>query len=584
MKHFIFFVAACFCNLLCLAQTQTITVGTLDARKGIYVPRLTTLPTAKPGFLVYKTTGADSGLYIGSISGSTWNKVFPGSGGSYTGGNGIRITGNTIALRDTLSAPVNLYYSGSTTSAYSIKNHDPAGGTASNSYQLFQLGQLKFLLQSLNTGVYRTEIFGELNGLYLDYLRSSKLSSIYLQVTNGTANVHEILMRTDTVRITGINGVKLNPVTNLNRYNLLAYDTVTKAVVSAPKSLLSTGSTIDTTSLSVRINQKLQEVTAGTGITTMPYGGSYNGVIVNADTAGIIASKANVANQIAAATLSTIPGVIDVQDVQNGGLRCTNCSTQTFTDSSYLTKRKADELYAGASISSRSSSVEEFYDFYSAPTTTQGGSNGLSVNATGSGTSASTVTSPAANRPGILSLSTGTTATGRTTLYNASGMNMLVIGGGYFTTGIDVRHPTLYAAGEDYFTVFGLMSSTGKDQTNGIYVLYDAGGTTTGSAASANYQFVTANAGTRLFTTTSVPVASGTASDFQRLRIEVTPAGDTARLYIGGTLAATHTGASLPAGANLSLTASITKYGVGTTARTMQIDWIDWRYLFTTPR
>ncbi|MCA0381716.1 MAG: hypothetical protein LCH58_06115 [Bacteroidetes bacterium] len=578
MKRFLFFVAACFCSLLSVAQSTSIIANTVDARKAIYVPRLTTLPTARPGLLVYKTTGADSGLYIGRTTGSTWNKVFPGSGGtSYTIGNGLKQVGSTLQWADTLLNNTTVNLIGSTQLKFTYSS-------PSNNTPYYYLSPFSAEMKGIDR--YNNTIILGAGGN--SYNNGISLQSAFYGGSAGTegSTGSSIRLRGDTIRAQdGFLSTQYKPIAaSLTKYDFWGYDKVSGAFVRIPSTLLPTGSTIDTTSLSVRINQKLQEVTAGTGITTMPYGGSYNGVIVNADTAGIIASKANVANQIAAATLSTIPGVIDVQDVQNGGLRCTNCSTQTFTDSSYLTKRKADELYAGASISSRSSSVEEFYDFYSAPTITQGGSNGLSVNATGSGTSASTVTSPAANRPGILSLSTGTTATGRTTLYNASGMNMLVIGGGYFTTGIDVRHPTLYAAGEDYFTVFGLMSSTGKDQTNGIYVLYDAGGTTTGSAASANYQFVTANAGTRLFTTTSVPVTSGTASDFQRLRIEVTPAGDTARLYIGGTLAATHTGASLPAGANLSLTASITKYGVGTTARTMQIDWIDWRYLFTTPR
>ena len=72
------------------------TVKSLQVTDFLGIPRVTTLPVyGKPGAMLYKYGGADSGLYVRSQSGTYWNKIGAagGGGGSYTAGNGIKALG-----------------------------------------------------------------------------------------------------------------------------------------------------------------------------------------------------------------------------------------------------------------------------------------------------------------------------------------------------------------------------------------------------------------------------------------------------------------------------------------------------------
>lgn len=224
---------------------------------------------------------------------------------------------------------------------------------------------------------------------------------------------------------------------------------------------------------------------------------------------------------------------------------------------------------------------EYWNEWITAPTATTSGGNDLVVNATGTGAGAGVLATPAANRPGVLTLQTGSTATGRASIYTNSGLNTFALGGGAATLATDLYAPTLSTSTERYAALFGFYDATTMNQTDGIYFLYDEGGVSTGSAASANWQCVTVSNSNRTFTTTSTAVSS---TDFQRLAIEVNAAGTSVDFKINGATVATHT-TNIPTG-----NSRIVTYGyqliksIGTNSRTVRVDWTYGKINFTTGR
>ena len=224
---------------------------------------------------------------------------------------------------------------------------------------------------------------------------------------------------------------------------------------------------------------------------------------------------------------------------------------------------------------------EYWNEWMAVPTATSSGGNDLVVNATGTGAGAGMVATPSANRPGVVTLQTGSTATGRTSFYTNSGLNTIELGGGAATLATDLFVPNLSTSGERFAFLFGFYDATTMNQTDGIYFLYDEGGVSTGSAASANWQCVTVSNSNRTFTTTSTAVSS---TDFQRLSIEVNAVGTSVVFKIGGTTVATHT-TNIPTG-----NSRIVTYGyqliksIGTNSRTVRVDWTYGKIAFTTSR
>lgn len=224
---------------------------------------------------------------------------------------------------------------------------------------------------------------------------------------------------------------------------------------------------------------------------------------------------------------------------------------------------------------------EYWNEWMAVPTATTSGGNDLVVNATGTGSGAGMVATPSANRPGIVTLQTGSTATGRTSFYTNSGLNTIELGGGAATLASDLFVPSLSNGTDRFAFLFGFYDATTMNQTDGIYFLYDEGGVSTGSAASANWQCVTVSNSVRTFTTTSTAVSS---TDFQRLAIEVNAAGTSVDFKIGGTTVATHT-TNIPTG-----NSRIVTYGyqliksIGTNSRTVRVDWTYGKIAFTTSR
>lgn len=214
-----------------------------------------------------------------------------------------------------------------------------------------------------------------------------------------------------------------------------------------------------------------------------------------------------------------------------------------------------------------------FHDHFLSPpiistTTTTVGPMLLSASGTGA-TATGQATADAA-RPGQIRLTTGTTTTGRSAIHHVQ--NTVRLGGGVWTIGWGAL-PTTLSTGTDRYQLFiGLIDNpAAANQADAVYFLYDEGGVSTGSAASANWQCVTTKGSVRTFTTTSVAVSTTTWAD---LEIRLNAAGTSVDFLINGTVVATHT-TNIPTSASELCTpgAGILK-SAGTNARTVDLDYV----------
>lgn len=127
----------------------------------------------------------------------------------------------------------------------------------------------------------------------------------------------------------------------------------------------------------------------------------------------------------------------------------------------------------------------------------------------------------------------------------------------------------------------GFWDTFSVNQVDGAYFLYDAQGVSTGSASSGNWQIVTSSNSVRTFTTTSVAIDN---TNLQKLRIDVNAAGTSVQFYINNTLVGTHT-TNIPTGTARSFgMGNYLQKSAGTTARTVDVDYMFYKTKFTTPR
>jgi len=201
---------------------------------------------------------------------------------------------------------------------------------------------------------------------------------------------------------------------------------------------------------------------------------------------------------------------------------------------------------------------------------------------TGTGAATTTQAIDSANHPTIVRSTTGTTATGRASL-DCVGITSLALGSGTVVYEAGVNITTLSTSAERYQLVIGLRDSlTAANQVDGAYILYDEGGVSTGSAASANWQCVTASNSTRTFTTSATAV---TAAAWHTIRIEVDAAGTSVGFFVDGTSICTAHTTNIPTGTARALGAgTMFLKSVGTTARTLDLDYILTDFNFTTFR
>ena len=210
---------------------------------------------------------------------------------------------------------------------------------------------------------------------------------------------------------------------------------------------------------------------------------------------------------------------------------------------------------------------EIFADFESS-----GVLNPFFTSGAGTGATVGASSTDAANRVGIASAETGTTATGRAAI--ATSTSAILLGGGEVVFEAAINIPTLSDGTDTYIARFGLQDNAAAESTDGVYFEYDSG-------TSANWRIVTANSTTRTKTTTSTAVAAAT---WMRLKIVINAAGTLATFYINdvsiGTISTNiPTGAGRSTGVIMNIVKSL-----GSNNRTIRVDWVHVTYTFTSAR
>lgn len=193
-----------------------------------------------------------------------------------------------------------------------------------------------------------------------------------------------------------------------------------------------------------------------------------------------------------------------------------------------------------------------------------------------------TIPAPTADRPGGVSLDTGTTTTGVAAAYlpttiAAAGNGCVLFGGGKWTMEWVVEIATLSTVGEEYTFRCGFRDATEATSTDacvdGAYFEYDR-------LSSVNWRMVTASNSTRTKTNTSTAVATGKT----KLKIVVNAAGTSVDFYVNDTLVGT-VATNVPSGAgrDTGVVAIINK-SAGTTSRSVILDACDARCRLTNKR
>lgn len=129
---------------------------------------------------------------------------------------------------------------------------------------------------------------------------------------------------------------------------------------------------------------------------------------------------------------------------------------------------------------------------------------------TGAGATPTILMPPDNAHPGILNLSTGTTATGKSGIFLSPSIttNSMKPYAGQFAMTWYLQVPILSNGTDRFAFRFGFGDSITADFANGIYFEYD-------DSASANWRVKTAAASTRTVVDSGVAVASGTWTKFQ---------------------------------------------------------------------
>lgn len=200
------------------------------------------------------------------------------------------------------------------------------------------------------------------------------------------------------------------------------------------------------------------------------------------------------------------------------------------------------------------------------PPTTTNTPNDLNVTSTGTGAGV-TAQASEVGKFGLARASTGTTATGRAAI--STGATLAIIDAATWIFETELRVNLLSTAAERFQLLAGLIDTlTAANQVDGAYFLYDEGGVSTGSTASANWQTCVVANSVRSFADTGIPVDL----NWVRLRVEATETE--VRFYLNGTLVRT-VNSGIPSGlARATGFGSLFIKSVGTTARTVDYDWM----------
>ncbi len=355
----------------------------------------------------------------------------------------------------------------------------------------------------------------------------------------------------------------------------LASPTFTGTVAGITKSMVGLGSVDNTsdagkpvsTAQQTALDLKVDKVT-GKALSTEDYtsaektklGGISTGATAN-DTDANLKARANHTGTQAASTISDFAEAVD--DRVNALLVAGTNVTLTYDD----TANTMTVASSGGSSFSPSTTFE-IYDDWMADS--MSGRNGWAQSTSGGSTYTA---GGGATNPGLITVDTGATATGRAAV--TLGTSLWLFGGGAVTYESLVRIPTLSDGTNTFTCAFGLSDSVTGEAVDGVYFLYD-------TAGSANWIFKSSNNSVRTTITSTVAVAANT---WVKLKFVVDSTGANVEAFINGASIGTNS-ANIPTGSGRETTIQPLRIikSLGTTARTAQADYVWITKTFSTAR
>lgn len=179
--------------------------------------------------------------------------------------------------------------------------------------------------------------------------------------------------------------------------------------------------------------------------------------------------------------------------------------------------------------------------------------------------------------PGITQASTSNSSSGLVSfgIGGTVGLSAVCFGGGAWVYETVLRIPTLSTGSETFLVIGGFNDNRANTGTDMVAFRYTHG------TNSGKWEVVTRANGAETATDTTIAV---TANQWYKLRIEVAANASSVAFYIDGTLRATNT-TNIPSGTGreTGIHTGIIKQ-VGTTARTMDVDYIYYSNELTTTR
>lgn len=193
-----------------------------------------------------------------------------------------------------------------------------------------------------------------------------------------------------------------------------------------------------------------------------------------------------------------------------------------------------------------------------------------STGGTGASAIAGSATLTNATNQGIVVLTTGTDATGRSSIFKE--VNQLLLGGGPILIEALINVGSLGAAADDYIIDlgFGDLAASGE-LTNGVYFSYER-------AVSTNWLMTTASAGSRTKTSSGVAVATG----WVKLGFRINPAASSVEYFINGVSVGTVV-TNIPTAVRVGPVIRATKSS-GATSRIVAVDYFTMQTVMTTAR
>ena len=414
-------------------------------------------------------------------------------------------------------------------------------------------------------------------------IRQSAALSVIGNSTNATANVADITAGTDghILRRSGTSLgfgllVDANVTTNTLTFSKLQ-QVGSNTIVCNPTNATANISTISlgaSTLFGRGSTGDLSGITVGSGLTlsgtTLSASGGGGGVS-DGDKGDIDITSSGTVYTIDTASVS----FLKIQNIPTNNLigRTTAGTGEADTiNVSKGLKMASNKLYSDIAYSRNV--YEYMNDFLQNPTTTTTTGRDLMAVSSGTGSGVSS-NSSSSNEFGVIVCNTGTTLSGRSSVVtnNAVGVNNVVLfGGGEYTYEAKILPFNASDASNRYQTLIGFFDTpTAVNQVDGVYFLYDEGGVSTGSTASANWQIVTCNASTRTFTTTSTAVDN---TNYTILKIIVNAAGTRADFYVNGTNVGNITTNIPKVAPNQTGFGIYEQKSIGVTARTLYCDYI----------